>query len=150
MCDLQDNDCDTFSDNNAIDALDWYLDGDGDGFGAGPLLSTACGPVGGQATNDLDCDDVLSTSNPDAPELPGDGEDNNCDGNVDEGPLLFLADIQPILDASCTNCHGGPFPSSGMDLSGNAFAVLVNFPSQDVPTMSRITPNDPANSYLRN
>lgn len=55
-----------------------YKDGDGDGFGAGNPI--ACGTV----TNKTDCDDNDNDNYPDAPEIC-DGEDNNCDGQVDEG-----------------------------------------------------------------
>ena len=38
-----DNDCDGRIDNDAEDALDWFLDADGDGYGDGDVASTpAC------------------------------------------------------------------------------------------------------------
>ena len=62
-----------------------YADGDGDGFGAGAAV--ACGV----ATN-TDCNDGARGVNPGAVEVC-DGQDNDCDGAVDEGvKLTFYAD----------------------------------------------------------
>jgi len=42
-CNQVDDDCDNAVDDNAIDATDWYVDADGDGWGAGAAVSaTAC------------------------------------------------------------------------------------------------------------
>jgi len=38
-------------------------------------------------------------------------------------PVSFLRDIQPILDARCTNCHSGLKPAGGIDLCGG----LISF-----------------------
>ena len=43
----------------------------------------------------------------------------------------------------------GALPT-GMDLTSaaNSFASLVNVPSVEVPSLNRVTPGDPDNSYL--
>lgn len=33
-------------------------------------------------------------------------------------PIHYPADVQPILDAHCVKCHGGPEPKAGLDLTG--------------------------------
>ncbi len=62
--------------------LDWYPDGDGDGFGAGAPVS-ACEPPAGHVENDDDCDDDAFAVHPSANEIC-DQADNDCDGQVDE------------------------------------------------------------------
>jgi hypothetical protein len=59
-------------------------------------------------------------------------------------------DIQPIFDRNCTvNCHSGSAPSGGLDLSSGASrAALVGVPSEEVPTLLRVSPGDPDASYL--
>ncbi len=50
------------------------VDEDGDGFGVGPACEM-----------EVDCDDGAPTSYPGAPELCGNGADDDCDGETDEG-----------------------------------------------------------------
>lgn len=54
--------------------------------------------------------------------------------------------VQSVLDNACAACHspGGQGPS----VSGDLCTDLVNVPSSQLPSMSYIAPNDPANSYL--
>ncbi len=33
-------------------------------------------------------------------------------------PLDYMADVQPVLSRHCTECHSGPEPEAGLDLSG--------------------------------
>ncbi|MCO4772934.1 MAG: hypothetical protein KDA24_23075 [Deltaproteobacteria bacterium] len=86
LCDGIDNDCDTAIDED-LTLLDWWVDGDGDGVGAGSLTSgCATDPPSADhvaAGGDEDCDDT------DAGNFPGntdvcDGVDNDCDAEADE------------------------------------------------------------------
>ena len=66
--------------------------------------------------------------------------------------ISFKGVIQPIFNRSCAfspSCHAGPAPSQGNDLSpGKACASSINVKATEVPTLKRVKPGDPANSYL--
>ena len=80
VCDELDNDCNDVVDDEATDALSWYPDADGDGFGRTEDLVRACERPADASPDPGDCDDRDEDSNPDADELCGDGADNDCDG----------------------------------------------------------------------
>jgi hypothetical protein len=84
VCDGIDNDCDgTVDGDDATDALTWYEDGDGDGYGTNAAVETACDPPAGFALHDGDCDDADPAYNPGALEADcTDPVDYNCDGSV--------------------------------------------------------------------
>ncbi len=84
VCDSVDNDCDGDADGGAVDAATWYVDDDGDGYGAAGTSDTqdACSqPTGYAATTD-DCADDDFTVSPGAAEVC-DGIDNDCDWLTD-------------------------------------------------------------------
>jgi hypothetical protein len=81
-CDGLDNDCNGTADDG-IDYVDWYADADGDGYGDPESVVNACQQPKGTIEDGGDCDDTDAAINPEAIELC-DGEDNDCDGTVDE------------------------------------------------------------------
>jgi len=91
VCDNQDNDCDGLVDESAVDALTWYQDLDGDGFGNAAVTQLACTAPTGYVADASDCDDTNAGTNPVATEVC-DGLDNDCDGLVDEqnAPTWYL------------------------------------------------------------
>ncbi len=65
--------------------------------------------------------------------------------------VTLSSDVQPILSNNCifSGCHAGTSPQEGMTLSsGQTFGNVVNVASRQLPTMNRVTPNQPDNSYL--
>lgn len=59
--------------------------------------------------------------------------------------------VQQVFTQSCalSGCHAGSAPQQGMNLSvGVAYANIVNVPSSEMPSLDRIEPDDPDNSYL--
>lgn len=63
-----------------------------------------------------------------------------------------LSSIQEnIFSTSCalSGCHAGSSPQQGLNLSaGQARANLVNVQSQERPSLKRVDPGSPDNSYL--
>ncbi|MFH1463365.1 MAG: putative metal-binding motif-containing protein [Pseudomonadota bacterium] len=84
VCNGVDDDCDgTVDEDDALDALTWYADGDSDGYGD-PLATTlACTQPSGYVADDTDCDDAVATVYPGADDHCN-GVDDDCDGIVDE------------------------------------------------------------------
>jgi hypothetical protein len=98
LCDGIDNNCDGAIDNGASDAATWYLDVDGDGYGALSGYVTSCETQEGRVTVGGDCDDSDDRFNPGAVESCDDPTDYNCDGSV------AYADMDGDGVAACNDC----------------------------------------------
>ncbi|MBX2801771.1 MAG: FG-GAP repeat protein [Myxococcales bacterium] len=81
ICNGIDDDCDGEVDEEAIDAVQLYVDADDDGFGAGEPSLTCLGGAGFSLRDD-DCDDGDPAIRPSAEEICNDGIDNDCDGTA--------------------------------------------------------------------
>jgi hypothetical protein len=112
-CNGKDDDCDGETDEGAaLGCTLWFDDADKDGFGAGSG-SCACGPVGlATAVTNGDCDDKVATTNPAAAEICG-GQDDDCDGQVDEQCGSFWQDADGdgfgAGEPKCQCAPGGGF-----------------------------------------
>ena len=54
-----------------------------------------------------------------------------------------------VFTPICTQCHEGAAAPLGLRLDADsAYAMLVNAPSTEVPSLNRVTPGDPDASYL--
>ncbi len=94
-CNETDDDCDGTTDEDATDALTWYVDADTDGFGAAGSTAASCTQPSGYVADATDCDDADVTAFPGAAETC-DEVDDDCDGTVDEDPTdgtTFYADV---------------------------------------------------------
>ena len=88
-----DNNCNGTSDGGeAVDALLWYADEDGDGYGDSASTVLDCNQPEDYVSYALDCDDTNATINPLAQEHCGDGIDNNCNAIVEESCYLDSKD----------------------------------------------------------
>ena len=106
VCDEIDNDCDDQVDEaDADDALTWYLDADGDGYGdEGESLIQCEAPKGYVAESKIgfDCNDSDAGFYPGADESDcTDPNDYNCDGSV------AYADLDEDGWAACEDCNDG-------------------------------------------
>ncbi len=78
------------------------------------------------------------------------GDGTGLDGD-DGGDEVTLRDVQPIFTGNClfSGCHAGSDPAQGMSLgAGQTFSSVVNIAARELPSMNRVTPNQPDNSYL--
>lgn len=96
----------TVDDGSCTTPTTAYVDADGDGYGAGPALSSCTFPSAGQSDIAGDCDDGHPGIHPGAPGS-GEGLDNNCDGTVSGDEL------------EAPNCPG--------DLNGDGTVAMSDF-----------------------
>ncbi|MEO1262504.1 MAG: MopE-related protein [Bacteroidota bacterium] len=85
ICDGIDNNCNGMTDENVV-FQDYFLDGDGDGFGAGTAVNDCVSPGTNYVLQSGDCNDSDPSVNPGADEACN-GLDDNCNGQIDEGVL---------------------------------------------------------------
>ena len=96
-------------DPGLIGAMIWYADEDGDGWGDPDNFIISCTQPLNYLPwpNNLDCDDTNANIYPGSTEVC-DGQDNNCDGIVDEG--FPDTDFDGIPDCGCpgddSDCDG--------------------------------------------
>ena len=107
-CDGQDDNCDgTVDEAAALDATTWYSDADGDTYGdiATPLV--ACAQPAAYVVDTDDCDDSDASEFPGAVEIC-DGDDDDCDAEVDEASASDAAIWYADAD---TDGYGDPAAS---------------------------------------
>jgi hypothetical protein len=87
-------------DDNCADGIDnglqfnnYYSDIDGDGYGDASSVTTSCSEPAGFVVDNSDCDDTMSSVNPNESETCN-GIDDDCDTQVDEdGGNTYYADV---------------------------------------------------------
>ena len=102
VCDDIDNDCSGEADDDAVDAVTWYTDEDGDTYGDDETAVVSCDQPDGTVDQGGDCDDEDEAYNPGAVEDNcTDPNDYNCDGSVG------YADNDGDGYAACEECNDG-------------------------------------------
>ncbi|MCB9791480.1 MAG: hypothetical protein H6741_02020 [Alphaproteobacteria bacterium] len=126
VCDQEDNDCDSSTDEGVTSSF--YLDLDADGYGDNATAVEGCAaPTSAYIATGDDCDDSDAAYNPGASE-GCDGNDYNCDGAVDND-----ADGDGFADQLCggNDCDDGDtsiYPDSNGDcaLGSSCQDILTN------------------------
>ncbi|MEO6611997.1 MAG: MopE-related protein [Chitinophagaceae bacterium] len=94
VCNGVDDDCDGSIDEGV--KTTFYRDADTDGYGNAAVTTQACTLPAGYVSNSTDCNDANAAVNPGVTEVCGNGIDDNCNGQVDEGCTnvsLSIADV---------------------------------------------------------
>ncbi len=114
---------------------------------AGEMMTVTLEPSGADLAKGAAiklCVDLVKKKG-DLKKLPACGSGGNGGGDT------FSSLQRDFLTPSCAliGCHDAVDASEGLVLeAGMAYAELVNVPSEQVPSLNRVTPNDPDNSYL--
>ncbi|MCB9743766.1 MAG: FG-GAP repeat protein [Alphaproteobacteria bacterium] len=126
------DDCDDA--DPTVGTLVWYADADADGYGDPEDSVTQCEPPSGHVADASDCDDGDAAVHPEADEAC-DGQDQDCDGAVDEAgldPQTFFRDADgdgfgdaddaieacaapegyAAIDGDCDDGASGAFPGA--------------------------------------
>ena len=123
-CNGVDDDCNGATDEpGSAGCSPWFLDTDGDGFGAGSPTCACSKPGGGYSDQGGDCNETAVAVHPGAKETCN-GVDDNCNGKTDEGfPNMDgdgIADcVDPDIDgdgvansADCSPTNAAIFPGA--------------------------------------
>jgi hypothetical protein len=127
--------------NDASETMDSDGDGVGDNADAFPANSTETVDTDGDGVGD-NGDNCPVDANPGQENTDGQGAGDACE--TQSGPSF--SEIQAIFNSRCVSCHGF---SGGLSLSSSvSHGNLVNVPSSQIPSLDRVEPGDPDNSYL--
>ena len=148
VCNEIDDDCDGAVDDadasvDLATGTDWYVDGDGDGYGDPASVESACDAPAGTVAAGTDCDDTDPAVSPAASELCNEVDDD-CDGAIDSGTGIWSDDFDDndisdwsIVDGSWSVAsgiisgssvsHTGPdlVHTTGMSASTDSYTVYM-------------------------
>jgi hypothetical protein len=145
-CDGHDDDCDgSVDEDSAVDAVTWYADTDGDGYGDASVTDVECYQPTGYVILDTDCDDSRALTNPAATEYCNEIHDDDCDGTIDEPDAAdaltwYLdADLDGYGDPSISDVQCELYQPSGYILDNTD---CDDSDSGDYPGATEIIAND--------
>jgi len=118
----------TQDDGSCIQPTVWFLDADGDGFGS-TTSQLACTQPVGYVTNSNDCDDNNPNAFPGAAEIPCNGIDDSCNGQIDENNVDGCTDPTACNFNAAANCDNGSctYPTVWfLDADGDGFGSTTS------------------------
>lgn len=100
---------------------------------------TACGAGSGEGLNEQGLPTSSSNANSSA-----------SSSSASENAVTLAQLQQNIFGAICTNCHTGANAPRGLRLDSeeNSYAFLVDRTADEIPTLMRVNPGKPDDSYL--
>jgi mono/diheme cytochrome c family protein len=103
---------------------------------------TACGAGSGDGLNEQGLPSSSSNGNSSA--------SSSSSSSTSENGVTLAQLQQTIFGAVCTNCHTGANAPRGLRLDSdeNSYAFLVNRAADEIPTLMRVNPGKPDDSYL--
>ncbi|NOY27372.1 MAG: hypothetical protein GXP62_16015 [Oligoflexia bacterium] len=121
---VDDNCNDLVDEASAADAVTFYRDADGDGYGLSTDTTSACAAPDGYVDNTGDCDDNCDVCWTGASEVCNDYLDNDCDGTGNDcalDPAIGLADIGiSVVGESTGDWAGFALASGDVNQDGQA------------------------------
>ncbi|MBX2929637.1 MAG: BspA family leucine-rich repeat surface protein [Saprospiraceae bacterium] len=100
----------------------WYLDADNDGYYTGTGVTQCASPGAGYRYTGIlggnDCDDSNSDVNPGATEVCGNGIDDDCNNEADEGCCDLEITNVSVTGASCPNTETGSITVTATSSNG--------------------------------
>jgi hypothetical protein len=135
VCDGFDNDCNGVAEDGLV-FNNFYLDVDGDGFGALAASISSCEalPPTGYVVTNTDCDDAVANINPLENEVC-DGLDNDCIGGIDNGlqQYNYYQDLDgdgfgsnALAVTTCDNTAPAGFVNNFFDCDDTNAAINLN------------------------
>jgi len=110
-CNGVDDDCDGTTDGaSAVDAVPFYSDDDGDGYGEAASVQYACSRPAGTVTDKTDCNDRNASVHPGATETCN-GVDDDCDSSTTDPTTTWYEDADGDgygLSSSATDACSQP------------------------------------------
>lgn len=105
----------------------------------------ACAAPSDSSTTDKADVGAVDTAGTDTAGTDTAGTDTGLTDTQSDGKLSYSADIQPLVMEYCAGCH---YSEPAHLPFADAYDLLIDVPSEQLPTMVRVHPGDPEQSYL--